>query len=223
MRRMRRVRVKIEGLRDPGTAVRIAELGADAVGLVFAESPRRVTCDQAREIVAALPPWVATVGVFVNEHPGAINAIVAHARIGYVQLHGDEGPDLVGQINARCIKAFRVRDQGWLDDVRRWLDGLAASDHFAAVLLDAYNPKVRGGTGQAFNWSLVAEAREAGKTAGIDPIILAGGLNPACVAEAIRTVRPWAVDVASGVEASPGVKDLAKVSAFLDAAWGAEA
>lgn len=214
---MHRIRIKIEGLTDPATAVTIAQMGADAIGLVFAESPRRVDVDTAGRIVRALPPWVSTVGVFVNATAGAINEVVRRTRIGYVQLHGDEGPEMAGQLDARCIKAFRVRDGGWLGEVKGWLAGLDAPgrDNFAAVLLDAYDNSARGGTGKQFNWQWIADARASGSIEGLGPIILAGGLNPECVAQAVGVVQPWAVDVASGVESSPAVKDLAKVAAFI--------
>jgi phosphoribosylanthranilate isomerase len=215
--RMQRVRVKIEGLRDPKTALKIAQMGADAIGMVFAESPRWVSPQQARAIVDVLPPWVATVGVFVNADAAAINRVVERARIGCVQLHGDEPPEIVSEIRAPCIKAFRVRDEGWLGEVRSWMQAVASPTNLAAVLLDTYNPNVRGGTGERFNWDLVADARAAGAMAGIDPIILAGGLDASCVGEAIDIVQPWAVDVASGVEKAPGVKDLRKVEEFLRA------
>lgn len=214
---MQRVRVKIEGLRDPKTAVKIAQMGADAIGLVFAESPRWVSPEQAREITDALPPWVSTVGVFVNSDPHTINRVIERTRIQYVQLHGDEAPSMVSQINAPCIKAFRVRDENSIVEIRDWLDALDSRENFAAVLLDAYDPKVRGGSGQAFNWDMVADARAAGALTGVDPIILAGGLDSSCVSQAIELVQPWAVDVASGVEKSPGIKDLKKVQAFIRA------
>ncbi len=214
---MQRVRVKIEGLRDPATAIRIAQMGADAIGMVFAESPRWVSPEQARAIVDVLPPWVATVGVFVDSDPATINRVVERARIGYVQLHGDEGPDIVGEIGVPCIKAFRVRDEGWLGEVRGWLERVTARYNLAAVLLDTYNPKIRGGTGERFNWDLVSDARSAGAMSGIDPIILAGGLDAVCVGQAIDIVKPWGVDVASGVEKAPGVKDFKKVEKFIRA------
>jgi len=214
---MQRVRVKIEGLRNPSDAMRVAQMGADAIGMVFAESPRWVSPDQARAIVDILPPWVATVGVFVNSDAVAINRVVERTGIGYVQLHGDETPDIVGQIDAPCIKAFRIRDESWLAEVRQWLADCQARSNLAAVLLDAYNPTVRGGTGERFNWDMVADARAAGAMAGIDPVILAGGLDDACVSQAIDLVQPWAVDVASGVEKSPGIKDFRKIRDFIDA------
>ncbi|MCE5328441.1 MAG: phosphoribosylanthranilate isomerase [Planctomycetaceae bacterium] len=214
---MQRIRVKIEGLRDPRTALRIAQMGADAIGLVFAQSPRWVSPEQARAVVDALPPWVATVGVFVNADADTINRVIDRTRIGFVQLHGDEGPELVGKIERPCIKAFRVRDEGWLTQVRTWIAGLADRSRLAAVLLDAYADDARGGTGRRFNWDMVADARTSGAMAGLDPIILAGGLDSTCVGDAIELVAPWAVDVASGVESSPGVKDLAKVESFIRA------
>lgn len=216
---LQRVRVKIEGLRDPREAMRIAQMGADAIGLVFAESPRWVSPEQARAIVDVLPCWVATVGVFVNADATTINRVVERTRIGYAQLHGDEPPSMVAQVRVPCIKAFRIRDGGWLDEARAWLRGVEARTNLAAVLLDAYDPAARGGTGRRFNWELVAEARAAGALAGLDPIILAGGLNAANVAQAIDLVKPWAVDVASGVEVekAPGAKDLRKVEDFIRA------
>lgn len=210
--------MKIEGLREPTTALRIAQMGADAIGLVFAESPRWVSPQQARAIVDVLPPWVAAVGVFVNADAATINRVIERTHISHVQLHGDEAPDLVGRIERPCIKAFRVRDDTWLAEVRQWLDAVAVCSNLAAVLLDAYDPQARGGTGRKLNWDMVADARAAGAMAGIDPIILAGGLDASCVSGAIDLVKPWAVDVASGVESAPGVKDLRKVEAFIRAA-----
>ena len=214
---MQRVRVKIEGLGDPKSAMRVAQMGADAIGLVFAESPRQVSPAQARAIVDVLPPWVATVGVFVNAEAEAINRIVKQTRIGYVQLHGDEPPDILGHIHTECIKAFRIRDEGWLAEIKSWLAAATARSSLAAVLLDAYNPDVRGGSGTQFNWDMVADARAAGAMADIDPVILAGGLDTSCVSRAISLVQPWGVDVASGVEKAPGVKDLRKVEDFIRA------
>ena len=214
---MQRVRVKIEGLLDPTTAVKVARMGADAIGMVFAESPRRIAPELARAITDTLPPWIATVGVFVNEDPNVINRVVEKSRIGYVQLHGDEDPDIVAHIDAPCIKAFRIRGEDWLAEVRNWVAAASAPSNLAAVLLDAYDSKVRGGSGQRFNWDMVADARAAGAMAGIDPVILAGGLDASCVSRAIDLVQPWAVDVASGVESDPGVKDMRKIEDFIRA------
>jgi len=215
---MQRVRVKIEGLRDPGTALRIAQMGADVIGLVFADgSPRWISPEGAKEIVDVLPPWIATVGVFVNADADTINRVVERTGIDFVQLHGDEPADIVPKIAARCIKAFAVRDENWLSAVRAWLADLPVGAALSAVLLDAYAPNARGGTGRQFCWQWVADARISGAMAGLDPIILAGGLDASCVSKAIELVKPWAVDVASGVEKAPGVKDLKKVEAFIRA------
>ena len=214
---LQRVRIKIEGLRDAREAMKVAQMGADAIGMVFADSPRWVSPEQARAIVDILPPWVATVGVFVNSDAETINRVIQRTGIGCVQLHGDEPPDIVGQIEAPVIRAFRVRDASWLDEVRSWIDAGGARRNLAAVLLDAYDKSARGGTGKQFNWDLVADARDAGALAGLDPIILAGGLDASCVSRAIDAVKPWAVDVASGVEKAPGVKDMEKVADFISA------
>jgi len=192
-------------------------MGADAIGVVFAESPRWVSPQQARAIVDVLPPWVATVGVFAGSDAATINRVIERSHIGYVQLHGDEPPEIVGEIAAPCIKAFRMRDDSWLAEARAWVEAVSARSNLAAVLLDAYSPNVRGGSGERFNWELVADARAAGALGAIEPIILAGGLDDACVGAAIDVVKPWAVDVASGVEKAPGVKDLRKVERFIRA------
>ncbi len=214
---MQRVRVKIEGLRDPETALRIAQMGADAIGVVFAESPRWVSPEQARTIVEAMPPWVSVVGVFVNDDAETINRVVRRTGITHVQLHGDEAPELIGQVDAPCIKAFGVRGPEWIGEVHAFLDGCRGGVGPAAILLDAYNPSARGGPGERVRWAMVADARAGGALRGVEPIILAGGLDADCVGNAIDLVQPWAVDVASGVEKAPGVKDLKKVEAFLRA------
>lgn len=197
--------------------MKIAQIGADAIGFVFAESPRWVSPEQARAVIDVLPPWVSTVGVFVNDDAETVNRVVERTGIGYVQLHGDEEPQIVSQIDAPCIKAFRVRDESWLSEVRQWLGACENRSNLSAILLDAYNPEARGGTGDRFNWNLVADARAAGAMAGLDPIILAGGLDASCVSAAIDLVQPWAVDVASGVEKSPGVKDFKEIERFIRA------
>ena len=214
---MSRVRVKIEGLRDAATAQAVAGLGADAIGLVLAPSPRRVEVEQAAAIAAALPPGVLTVGVFVNASAEEINLAARRIGLHYVQLHGDEPPQLAGELERPCIKAFAIRDERWAEAVLNWLEQVPPRHPPVSVLLDAYCPVARGGTGKTFNWQLVAKARQAGRLAAMGPIILAGGLNPSNVREAIEIAQPWAVDVASGVESSPGVKDLAAVERFIQA------
>ena len=215
---MDRIWVKIEGLTKPADAVTVADLGADAIGLVFADSPRRVTVAQAKAIVACLPMFTQSVALFVNSEVAEINRVIEAVRPTHVQLHGDEPPEIIRWIDARCIKAFRIRSADWVDEVQAWLDGLLDINDVAAIVLDAYDSKKAGGTGKRFNWQWVTDARQAGKLDGWPPIVLAGGLTAECVAGAIDAVRPWGVDVSSGVERAPAVKDFNKIKRFIGAA-----
>lgn len=197
------MRVKICGITTPQDALAATEAGADALGFVFYKgSPRHIFPEEAARIIAQLPPFVQAVGLFVNENPDTVNQIVRLCHLGLVQLHGDESPDYCSQIDARIMKAFRVRSLTCLDPI---------SDYrLSGCLLDAYSPTAYGGTGQIFNWEIAREAVKRGHR-----IVLAGGLTPDNVAEAIRQVQPWAVDVSSGVESAPGKKDADKVRAFI--------
>jgi phosphoribosylanthranilate isomerase len=195
-------RVKICGITSIADALHAADCGADALGLNFySKSPRYVTAEQAREIIGELPPFVTPVGLFVNHPAEEIRRIAEFCGLGTVQLHGDEGPEDCRLAPLRVIKALRVRDES----------SLAGLDRYPAdaVLLDAWSAARYGGTGHTFNWQLAARA--ARKWC----IILAGGLTPENVADAVRTVRPFAVDVSSGVESAPGKKDPRKVAAFI--------
>lgn len=202
------VRSKICGITRVEDALLAAEAGADAIGLVFyAKSPRAVDVRQARAIVAALPPFVTTVGLFVNASRCEINEILDAVPLDLLQFHGDERAADCAGFHRPYIKALRVQPG---DDVRA---RCAEFPQAAGILLDTFVPGVPGGTGQAFDWSLVPADPGC-------PIILAGGLDAENVAAAIRQVRPWAVDVSGGVEASKGVKDAAKVRAFVTAVRG---
>lgn len=215
---MQRVRVKICGLTQPDQARAVAEMGADAIGLNFAESKRRVDIAQAREVAdAVVGAKIEKVGVFVDADSEQITRIIEQVGITRVQLHGAEPPEIIEAISVPCWKVFRVQDESFAEEVRDWYGRLGADAHLEAVVLDTYNPHTAGGTGESFNWELVVQARRNGQMDDLPPIILAGGLDVDNVAEAIAAVRPWAVDVASGVESSPGVKDMAKVEAFLSA------
>ena len=214
---VQRVRVKICGVREAAAALRIAQMGADAIGLVFAPSPRWVSPEQARAITDVLPPLVTPVGVFVDEDAETINRVAERVGLGLAQLHGDEPPDIVERLAIPCVKAFRVQSPQWADEVRDWLSAVRSRRRVAAVLLDACDPAARGGTGQRFHWEWVAQDRAAGRLAGLPPLILSGGLDAGVVSDAIDIVQPWAVDVSSGVESSPGVKDLGKVEDFIRA------
>jgi len=212
---MKRVRIKVCGLREPDKAAAIARCGADAIGLVFADSPRWVSPEQARAVADALPPLVATVGVFVDASPLVMNRLAGKVGLDYLQLHGDEPPEIVAQLDRPVIKAFRVRSPDWPGQVGQWLGGVASPGRVAAILLDTYKAGVRGGTGEQFNWEWVADARAAGVLRSMPPMILSGGLDHTNVITGIEMAQPWAVDVSSGVESTPGVKDVAKANRFI--------
>lgn len=198
-------KVKICGITNTADARAAVEAGADALGFIFyAKSSRCVTTLQAKRIIEKLPPFIATIGVFVDEEFGALLDAARTVGLSAVQLHGVETPEFCTLIHGvRVIKAARVR--GIAD-----IEALGAYD-VSAYLLDAYSPDAHGGTGLKCDWSVAAEGVATLKR----PVILAGGLTPENVAEAVRAVRPYAVDVASGVEASPGIKDHEKVRAFI--------
>ncbi|MDR2305977.1 MAG: phosphoribosylanthranilate isomerase [Paucimonas sp.] len=202
---MSNVRSKICGITRVEDALAAVEAGADAIGLVFyAKSPRAVDVRQARAIVNALPPFVTTVGLFVNASRCELNEILEAVSLDLLQFHGDEAPADCEGYHRPWIKALRVRPG---DDLE------AACLQYAGargILLDTFVPGVPGGTGEAFDWSLVPEKLSK-------PIILAGGLSAANVAQAIRQVRPYAVDVSGGVEQAKGIKDVAKIEAFMQA------
>jgi phosphoribosylanthranilate isomerase len=196
------VRVKICGITSLEDALQAVQAGADALGFVFYErSPRNLDPLRAANIISNLPPFVQTVGLFVNADAGFVNDTADRCRLDLVQLHGDEAPEYCERIRRRVIKAFRVRDASSLAPVRDY--------PVAGILLDAYSPGAFGGTGLSFNWELAGIAREFG------PVILAGGLAPDNVREAVERVAPYAVDVSSGVEMSPGKKDPEKVREFI--------
>jgi phosphoribosylanthranilate isomerase len=202
------VQVKICGVTNLDDAEGAVELGAWAVGLIFHEpSPRRCAIDDAAEIAAAVKRRAEVVGVFVNRPIDEVVRIADQAGLSALQLHGDEGPAFCEEAGhrtgCRVIKAAQVRDRGDLHDLQRY----RVDFH----LLDAHGRGLRGGTGETFDWE-IARARQ-----GDVPLILSGGLTAENVAAGIAAVRPWAVDVASGVEAEPGRKDPAKLAAFFDA------
>lgn len=173
------------------------------MGFVFyKESPRHIFPEEAARIINLLPPFVQVVGLFVNEEPEIVNQVSRLCRLGLVQLHGDETPDYCNRIDARIMKAFRVRSLTCLDPI--------ADYRLSGCLLDAYSPAAYGGTGQSFNWEIAREAVKRGHR-----IVLAGGLTTDNVAEAIRHVQPWGVDVSSGVESAPGKKDAGKMLEFI--------
>lgn len=199
------VRSKICGITRIEDALIAAKAGADAIGLVFyAKSPRAVSIQQARDIVAALPAFVTTVGLFVNASREELNDVLAGVALDLLQFHGDESSAECESYQRPYIKALRVKPG---DDIAQLAAPYAKA---RGILLDTYVPGVPGGTGAAFDWSLVPSGLP-------QPVILAGGLSAANVQAAIEQVRPYAVDVSGGVEAGKGIKDAAKIRAFMQA------
>ena len=202
------VKVKICGITNVADGIAAAEAGADMIGLMFYEgSPRNISLAQAAEIARALPPFVLKVGVFVNPEPEFVLSAIGTCGLNLLQFHGDETSEFCTQFSLMSVKALRVQNA----------DSLATLEKYAtdAFLLDAYSKSGLGGTGEKFNWDIAVAAQKFGK-----PIFLAGGLKPENVADAVRQVQPFAVDVSSGVESAPGKKDAAKVKAFIQAAKG---
>jgi phosphoribosylanthranilate isomerase len=227
------VKVKICGITNLDDALEAAEAGVDALGLMFHESsPRHVSLAKAASIISLVPVQVTFVGVFVDPTPEQVRQAIEQCGIDTLQFHGEETPEFLARLDLkeffarrlmpgllhkrfspsersiRTIKAFRVRDAASLADLGRYATDL--------WLLDSYVPGQRGGTGAKFNWDLAVQATQLGR-----PIVLAGGLTPDNVAEVVRKVQPYAVDVSSGVELAPGKKDRRKVRAFIRAAKGA--
>ncbi|MHB8896930.1 MAG: phosphoribosylanthranilate isomerase [Candidatus Geothermincolia bacterium] len=204
--------VKICGITRLEDAVSAARFGADAVGFVFAKSPRRVTPDAAREIAHEMPDGPAKVGVFVDCPLEEVIAIAEHVRLDMVQLHGDEGYEYCSALGGRAIKAMRV---GGTIDIAR-ATRYAQEGACDALLLDAFDPSRNGGTGRTFDWKMVKLIE------GSPRVIIAGGLGPANVGEAVKMARPYGVDASSGIEKSPGVKDPVLMYKFIEKARKAD-
>lgn len=207
---MSRTRIKICGITRQEDARAAVESGADAIGLVFyPDSPRAITIAQAQAVVAAVPPFVTVVGLFVDAAADRVNEVLRAVPLGMLQFHGGEPAAWCGQFCRPWVKALRVRSA---EDITSGLSGYPGA---AGLLLDAWQEGVPGGTGKTFDWRL-AGSRHA------RPIVLAGGLNAENVGRAIATVRPFAVDVSGGVESAPGVKDPALIREFVAAARRAD-
>jgi phosphoribosylanthranilate isomerase len=203
-------RVKICGITNLEDALMAVEAGADALGFVFFRgSSRNVAPQTAAAIISALPPFIQTVGLFVNEGLSVVNSVADSCGIDLIQLHGEEPPAFCDAVQRRVIKAFRVKDATVLKQIVEY--------QVAGYLLDAWSPRAHGGTGTTFNWDIAARAASSHR------IILAGGLTPVNVAGAIAEVKPYAVDVSSGVERVPGIKDSEKLFDFLQAIRRSEA
>ena len=207
-RRSMSVVVKICGITSAPDGLTAVEAGADALGFMFYDrSPRCIDIASAAAIIRELPPFVVKVGVFVDAPEDQVLRAIGECGLNLLQFHGAESPAYCRQFGLMSMKAFRIRDAESLKALTEY-----PTD---AWLLDAYVPDQPGGTGTTFQWDLAVEAKKLGR-----PIFLAGGLNPLNVAEAVRRVQPYAVDVSSGVEAAPGKKDPQKVRDFIQAAKG---
>ncbi|WP_126455998.1 phosphoribosylanthranilate isomerase [Sulfuriflexus mobilis] len=203
------IRTKICGITRPQDGLAAARAGADAIGLVFyPKSPRAVTIEQAAEICAALPPFVTAVGLFVDAEHFSIDDVLRGVPLDLLQFHGSETPAQCEAFDTPYIKAIRMSEEA---------DLVEAASHYGSargLLVDTWSPTEAGGTGEAFDWDRVSPAMRGELET---PIILAGGLHPGNVAGAIAAVQPYAVDVSSGVEASKGIKDADKITAFMQA------
>ncbi len=202
------VRVKICGITNLSDALICAESGADAVGFIlYPKSKRFVKAKEVRRITQNLPPFIFKVGVFVNEDPHAVLEILSYANLDFAQLHGDESPEECDYIGReRVIKVFRLESTDEVEKIEPYVGKIRA------LLLDTYSESSYGGTGKTFNWEIARAVKERFPQI---PLILSGGLNPENVRDAIKEVNPYAVDVSSGVERTPGIKDREKVELFI--------
>ncbi|MDJ0984085.1 MAG: phosphoribosylanthranilate isomerase [Desulfobacterales bacterium] len=203
---MDNVKVKICGITNAADASAAVELGANALGFIFADSPRQMTPQKVRTIVRMIPPFVKTVGVFVNETATTIRDVRQYCGLDLVQLHGDESPAFCDELMPYVIKSLRIKDDSCLQTSR------AYQGKVRALLLDTWAREKVGGTGKTFDWQLAIKIKEIGI-----PIILAGGLRPSNINSAIQTVNPYAVDINSGIEEYPGKKNPALMKAVMEA------
>lgn len=197
-------RIKICGMTREVDALYAAALGVDALGFIFSESPRKVEPEIVRRIILSLPPFVSAVGVFVDAELDLVKRIATVCSLDWVQLHGKESPTYCTNLGLRVLKAIRVKDR----------DSIQTMEHYKGFVdgfvLDTYVKGEKGGTGKTFDWALAQEAKKHG------PVILAGGLTPDDVGDAVKRVTPYGVDVSSGVETAPGIKDHDKMRRFVE-------
>lgn len=207
---MPRTRIKVCGIMSAEDASAAVAAGADALGVVLAPSPRRLTLGQAEAALVGVPPFVGRIGVFVDADPAFVADAVARLALSAVQFHGTESPEACATAPAPVIKAFRVRQGFDAAEIERYEGAVVA------VLLDAFVPGIAGGTGRTFDWDA------ARAVPGWAPLVLAGGLTDVNVGEAVRRLHPFAVDVSSGVEVSPGIKDHDAIRSFVAAVRAAD-
>lgn len=198
------IKVKICGIKNLNDAIFAVDYGADALGFVFAKSIRKVSKEKARAIVRKLPPFVTTVGLFVNETVENIEEACRFCGLDAIQLHGNEPPYIINKLkNFKTIKAFRIQNEKDIRPIKKYRPN--------AILLDGYSENQMGGTGISFDWKIVKKLKTS------IPIIVAGGLTHLNVSQAIKIVKPYGVDVSSGVETRPGQKDKRLIRKFIDA------
>lgn len=198
-------KIKICGITRPEDAAAAADLGADAVGLVFYDkSPRAVDIKQANDIISFLPPFITVVGLFVNPEKNFVNNIIDNVSLNLLQFHGDETVQFCEQFHMRYLKALHVKQNMQPNEILYMINKYPTA---AGILLDTFSSDAKGGTGKCFNWHKVPQSTT--------PIILAGGLNGDNIVNAVMQVRPYGVDVSSGVEILPGVKDKDKIATFI--------
>ena len=221
-----RTRIKICGIRRPEDALAAARAGADAIGIVFhPASPRHVSVERAREILTVLPAFVTPVGMFVDADAASFDPVVAALGLRHVQFNGDESPDYVRQFpTLAVVKAIRVEAGTFAATLDRWRRAVASGGlaQLKGLVLETANTAEPGGSGVPNDWRTVREHLARGAFNGLPPVIAAGGLTPETVGAVVRDLRPFAVDVSSGVEESRGVKSVAKVEAFVAAVHAAD-
>lgn len=218
-----KTRIKICGIRDPNIAIHTAQCGINAIGLVFvAGSPRAVSVEEAQAIIAALPPYVSVVGLFRNASAQAVDNVLNTCALDMLQFHGDEPPEYCESFVRPYVKAIPMLQSNTAKkNATDWLEYACSFTLARGYLFDSHAPDVMGGSGKTFDWEMLVEARKVAATAEekrvFNHLVLAGGLHPGNVADAIQHVQPWAVDVSSGVESARGIKDYAKIKQFADA------
>ncbi len=198
------IKIKICGITNKEDAGWAVNLKVDALGFIFADSPRRVEPEIVQGIIELLPPFISSVGVFVNEDRKKVEEIAESCSLTTLQFHGQESPSYCEEFKQKVVKAFRVKDKSVLRKAAQY------QNKVDAYLLDTYSPFAHGGTGKTFDWRIAKEIKEFGL-----PIILSGGLNPQNIGEAISEVEPYGIDVSSGVEERPGKKNMEKLINFV--------
>src|SRR5688500_5551417 len=220
-----RTRVKICGITRPADAAAAAACGADAIGMIFyAPAPRYVTLETAQRILDVLPPFVTPVGVFVDASNSEIMEAVRRLGLRHVQLNGHEPPEQIAELRGLSVtKAIRVTPT-LADELRGWRESIAKLDlnHLRGFVMETAATREAGGSGVPNDFAAIAAARRAGAFDGLPPLIVAGGLSPETVGDVVRAIRPWAVDVSSGVESTKGIKSVEKMKAFVRAVRDAD-